>query len=415
MKNQPVLCKLILCNTILSNFTAIIWTTLLQKNGVIDSFSLGVLLVFSVILMIIAIIKYSQDTVIYIRITLIVQIVALFFILPIINDFILIQFLLINSVLSEIAIYEKPLLSKIISPVVLLFIFLYQYKSSVLMGTSFHIDFKIIIIVAELNIITSLIYMVYYREQLLYEKNEIYNIQGIMKQLTKTNLEYQDYAIGAEKSATIQERNRITRDIHDIVGYTLTNTIMMLEAATDMMQRNPLGVAALIKTTRENTQDGLEETRRALYKLREKTPEQLKGMAAVLQMIKLFEKATRVKVTILWNNISWSFDEQINFIIFHGIQQGLINSFIHGKALHVVIHGEYKNSNLKISIKDDGIGCVTEEINEGIGLKGLRERLEKIDGYYEADNIFDGFLMTIYIPLSSIEDVYGEEMEIKNE
>jgi len=272
-----------------------------------------------------------------------------------------------------------------------------------------------IIIANELNIITSLIYMVYYREQLLYEENQIYNIQEIMKQLTKTNLEYQDYAIGVEKSATIQERNRITRDIHDVVGYTLTNTIMMLEAATDMMQRNPLGVAALIRTTRENAQDGLEETRRALYKLREKTPEQLKGLAAVLQMIKLFEKATRVKVTILWNNLSWSFDEQINFIIFHGIQQGLINAFLHGKALHVVINGEHKDGNLIIAIKDNGIGSVTEEIKEGIGLTGLRERLEKIDGYYEAGNIFDGFLMTIYIPLSSIEDVYSEEMEIKNE
>lgn len=105
MRNRPLICKLILFNAVSSNFVAILWATFQQKNGSVDIFYLGVLLTFSIILMITAVFKYVTDTISVIRIALIVQIISLFFILPIIHDFIIAQFLLINSVLSEIAIY----------------------------------------------------------------------------------------------------------------------------------------------------------------------------------------------------------------------------------------------------------------------------------------------------------------------
>lgn len=311
---------------------------------------------------------------------------------------------LICTILAEASIYEKWPLSGILS-----FIIVFGISGTVA-GYKLLTDQEVLYTALAIKIVTGtvlssvLIGMIYYREKLVEAQQDISRLRVALKQLTKTNLEYQDYAIDIEENATEQERNRITRDIHDIIGYTLTNTIMMMEAASDMMRRNPLGVASLINTARENAQEGLEETRRALYKLREKQIERPKGMVAVIRMIKVFSAATGVDVEILWNNVQWSFDDVRDFIIFHTIQQGLVNAFIHGKATEVIIQGYIKGSELVISLKDNGIGSGLESIQEGIGLKGLRERLERINGSYEVQNTVDGFLLIVIIPLSEEEN-----------
>ncbi len=399
MVKRPVISNIILLNTLLSYGIISAGLFFLARDNEFDWFFFWVTTVFLSISSICSIIKYFCKTAGKERAALAVQLAASFFILPNITGYFLWELLFLTTIILETAVYEEFPISIILSLSFLIIELGYSILASGVMNQMHSFETTATLLFVEAVIIFSVTGMIYYREQLVYEKHEIQEITEVMKRLTKTNLEYQDYAVVAEETATEQERNRITRDIHDIVGYTLTNTIMMMEAAIDMMQRNPLGVASLINTTRENAQEGLEETRRALYKLREKHKERPKGMVSVIRMINLFTTATKVKVDILWNDLNWDYDEIRNYIIFHCIQQGLINAFIHGKASKVIIHGTEKQGMLVLSINDNGVGCGETPITEGIGLKGLRERLEKIGGSYEIGTPVNGFLLTAAIPL----------------
>jgi signal transduction histidine kinase len=364
-----------------------------------DRFSFAVAFIFLSLSVTASCIKYFSEKSLHVWLALVGQLVCMIFIIPIMRGTLVWELLFVGIMLLETSIYEKIPYSIILSVVSLALFFVFKSTYATITNTPLSWENLGIMLVVQCIMVASVISMTHYREKLVKEKQETYRMQVIVKQLTKTNLEYQDYAVDIEESAIEQERNRITREIHDIVGYTLTNTIMMMEAAIDMMLRNPLGVSGLINTTRENAQEGLEETRRALYKLRENRPERPKGMVAVLRMIKIYSTATKVKVDIFWNNLSWSYDEARNMIIFASIQQGLINAFIHGRATQIRVEGFNRGANLVVQVKDNGVGTGDNPVVEGIGLKGIRERLEAVGGWYETKNMFDGFLLAVYIPL----------------
>jgi len=74
--------------------------------------------------------------------------------------------------------------------------------------------------------------MVSYRERLIDSEGEVARLDGLVERLVHSNVRYQEYAKMVEEASTENERKRIIRDIHDIVGYTLTNNITMMEAIT---------------------------------------------------------------------------------------------------------------------------------------------------------------------------------------
>jgi signal transduction histidine kinase len=219
--------------------------------------------------------------------------------------------------------------------------------------------------------------------------------------LTRANLQYQDLASEAEELAMDVERKRITRDIHDVVGYTLTNNIMMMEAATDMMQRNPFGVPSLIAAARENAQEGLAQIREALYALRRQNVIHPTGLRAIARMVRIYERATGVRVATGLGIASWQYPEEVDSAIYHLAQEGLMNSFRHGKAKEVTLIVSESAREITVTVRDDGVGA--NGFTEGIGLRGMRERLERVGGALHVDTDHGGFMLRGTIPVSPRE------------
>ena len=101
------------------------------------------------------------------------------------------------------------------------------------------------------------------------ERERNSQLLAAVDQLTNANLGFQDYAHATEEMSRTSERARITREIHDVVGYAFTNITMMMEDAIDSCRHRSTGkILPLIVNSRDQARNGHEEIRKALRRLR---------------------------------------------------------------------------------------------------------------------------------------------------
>lgn len=227
-------------------------------------------------------------------------------------------------------------------------------------------------------------------------RTELERVKEAFSQVSKVNLSYQDYAVALEERSTLEERKRISRDIHDTVGYALTSSIMGMEAIKLMAKQEPEKLEEFIDRSRGETERALEQVRLSLRDLRSRDVARISGPGAILRMAKVFMIATGTRIEIDFGNFQWNLEGERAFIAHNFIQEGILNAFSHGKASEVRVYFWKSGGNLSIDIRDNG--CGAKSIEEGIGIAGMRERLSKIGGRLEYGNVIDGFRITMGIP-----------------
>jgi signal transduction histidine kinase len=233
---------------------------------------------------------------------------------------------------------------------------------------------------------------------LIRHKNDaIRQMETAVNQLTDANTGFQHYAAIIEKKSTTDERNRIIREIHDSIGYIMTSIIMLMEAALETVKKNGNGsLTDMLKNARSIAKNGLNDIRIALRVLKSKKQASEPDMRTIMKIAKAFEQATGVKVAIEYGNLPNYFETQISKVFFRVIQEGMINAFRHGKATKVQIYFWEHGGEYQITISDNGRGCV--DFKEGLGLKGMKERVQKVGGTIDIYSGATGFTLMIKIP-----------------
>jgi signal transduction histidine kinase len=221
-------------------------------------------------------------------------------------------------------------------------------------------------------------------------------LDNAVAQLTSANLGFQQHAFVVEEESAENERKRISRDIHDTVGYVMTNIIMMMEEADSLLGDGPSRVRQLLHATRLQALQGWNEARLALRALRTLPSEEDRGIQAIQRLVKAFRKATGVKVRLELGNTPVRFTEEVEAVLYRLVQEGLTNSFRHGRATAIDISFWMTERDLRITVRDNGVGA--SEFKAGIGLSGIHERLNPLGGTLLARNIVDGFELVITIP-----------------
>jgi signal transduction histidine kinase len=125
-------------------------------------------------------------------------------------------------------------------------------------------------------------------------------LHSAVLQLTSANTAFLRQASVASEESAADERNRITRELHDVIGQTLTNIIMMMDAALYRTDASPQENRELLVWTREQAQHGLVETRAALYELRSLRYDNLRGIKAIKKMADTFSLLSKIRIKIEW-------------------------------------------------------------------------------------------------------------------
>jgi len=217
--------------------------------------------------------------------------------------------------------------------------------------------------------------------------------------LTDTNLKFQNFAFAIEHASKLEERLNITREIHDITGYTLTSITMMLEYGEDLLLSNEREkLLEVLSSARNQARNGHSEIREALIQLRkiQDAPEPLSKR--VYKIVHNFMHVTGMDIQLEFTNFNDYESSGYDNFILRFLQEGLTNSYRHGKATKVNIIFFQEYDNLLISIEDNGIG--SSSIVEGIGLKGMSERVSQQGGVISYKSSLWGFSLQARLPIS---------------
>jgi signal transduction histidine kinase len=238
-----------------------------------------------------------------------------------------------------------------------------------------------------------------YRDALSARDAELAKSEETVKSLIQANMDFQLLAKNVESESTANERNRITRELHDTIGYALTNVIVMMNAGKVLAVEDPAELPPLLDAIGRQAKEALDTTRQVLYSLRAIQRAEPTGLPAIASLVRNFQRATGVQVVLSYGNLAMSYGRNIDEALFRIIQEGLTNAFRHGKATKVTIIMGHQGDEIVATIHDDGRGLSPAAGSKpGIGFAGMRERLAIFGGTLESGNVVDGFALTARIP-----------------
>lgn len=224
-----------------------------------------------------------------------------------------------------------------------------------------------------------------------------------IRRLSDTNAAFQEYTKLVEERSAELERKRITREIHDTVGYAFTNILMMAREAVlidAMPTGGRMGLGELLDSIGTEARDGLSETRKALRILRSDEGQRRPLMAEVKRIAAVFSRLAGIESSVYISNLPDTVSQPVASAIYRMVQECLTNSLRHGAVSRIWISCWLWDDELVVDISDDG--SVGKVIREGIGISGMRERIEDLGGSLRISADEKGFKVRASIPRAVI-------------
>ncbi len=192
-----------------------------------------------------------------------------------------------------------------------------------------------------------------------------------------------------ERLAKIAERERIARDLHDLLGHTLSLNVLKARLANKLINRDPSKAIQEISEIEQISRDALQEVREAVQGYRSV------GFAGELENARLALEAANITGDFSIAEIS--FEPTHDSILAMTLREAITNVIRHSGANHCHIELSQSDSVIRLEIDDDGRGG---RFVEGSGLSGMRERLVANGGALHIDSS-DGMKVTASLPGTS--------------
>ena len=209
----------------------------------------------------------------------------------------------------------------------------------------------------------------------------------------------------AVDQALLNERHRISRDLHDTITQSLNSIVLTSEVASTILEKsNTEKLKKILTSLQTDAQQALKELRLLLFELRLMSPEKIDLAGALLERIDLVEKKAGLSVNLLVSGSQdWSpsLAEELYYIAI----EALNNSLKHAFATRVEIMLEETPEHVILKIRDNGRGFQPDRANRGFGLRGMAERATRMGGYIDIQSSpGNGTLVTATVPGSRQEN-----------
>jgi len=177
-----------------------------------------------------------------------------------------------------------------------------------------------------------------------------------------------------------EERNRLSRELHDHTGQALIALKTNLEVIDKLLPENVHKSREWLKDSKQFLVKTLEEIRNLSYSLKPPMLDELGLVPTIMEYSKDFSAMTKIMVNVKSNLKDEKLRPNLELSLYRMVQEALTNVVKHSGAKTVQINICHEDSRLVLSIKDDGKGFDTKKmwqegvVDCGIGLLGMRER-----------------------------------------
>lgn len=209
------------------------------------------------------------------------------------------------------------------------------------------------------------------------------------QQLASLNAELQATRELMVESSRLNERTRLTRDLHDVMGHNLTALSIHLEVASHLVdgqaQEHLLKATSLSKTLLNDVRDVVSATRAA------STIDIRRAVQALYEGIPNLQLHSELRGELVIE------DPGKAQVFLRCVQEVITNSLRHSEAKNLWIQVTASNDGFLIDARDDGRG--NAEPKPGLGLSSMRDRLEEIGGWLTIESgPMQGFAIRAWLP-----------------
>jgi len=202
------------------------------------------------------------------------------------------------------------------------------------------------------------------------------------------------------EAARLAERERLAREMHDVLAHSLSGLMLQLEGARMLAADDPGDprLPGIIERAHQLGKSGLEEARQAIAVLRD---DMLPGPESLASLAARFQEVSGVGCQFTVSGRERELTPETRLAVYRVAQEALTNIAKHACPDRVEMHLGYEPRRTCLTVEDfalSGAPPRTVGHNPGYGLTGMRERAELLGGELTAATTPDGFRVELRVP-----------------
>ncbi|MBE0429808.1 MAG: HAMP domain-containing sensor histidine kinase [Thermoleophilia bacterium] len=208
-----------------------------------------------------------------------------------------------------------------------------------------------------------------------------------------------------------EERKRIARELHDETSQSLTGLVVGLRTVEKLMPEHLSEIRDRLANINDLARNTLNEVHTMAVRLRPSVLDDLGLPAALRSYVKEFSQNTGIYVDLRMNLQSMRLEPELETVLYRVVQEALTNVARHSEASSCQIKLLINGSRLKGTISDNGRGfdpanvLTSDRRNGGLGLHGMKERIELVGGSLTFDSSPNqGSIIHLDVPAGSEEE-----------
>jgi signal transduction histidine kinase len=210
----------------------------------------------------------------------------------------------------------------------------------------------------------------------------------------------------AERAAVAEERSRIARELHDVIGHQVTVIALQADAAAAALAKAPERAATPIEAIRGSAAEALAEMRRVVGMLRAAEHEDLHPQPGLTDVPALVEqsRAAGARVELTLRPPERPTHASVQLAAYRLVQEALTNAQRHAPGAPVDVRVLADDAAVVVEVVNSGVGAIpsprTAADGSGFGLVGMRERVRLLGGRLDAGPTDGGgYALTARLPL----------------
>ena len=204
--------------------------------------------------------------------------------------------------------------------------------------------------------------------------------------LAERNRELEALREAEKRSAIVDERMRIAREVHDVVGHSLVAITLQARAGLRRLQRSPERAGQALREIEALASRALEETRTAVATIRSGTDvTALRPQPTLAELPDLVESmcGPELDVHLVVDPVAHELTPRLQAAAYRIVQESLSNAAKHAHHARTEVRITHAGDALTVEVADDSRNTAPA-VGDGSGLRGMRERAEQLGGTLEA-------------------------------